>query len=129
MTAMEQPGLPSSSPKGPARSVLVAVAVLLVMMGGMYLMRVVSQEAVVEVQADEATAAVLSVREVLLVRSDGPERFPLRAGRQSIKAGHYRIEVPPHPEAATLEFSSGPTFAVKMGGRITITVSIKPRQP
>jgi hypothetical protein len=124
MTDFVQPSLSSGQPKSAARSVLIALAILVLMMGGMYVMRLVSQEAVVEVQTDQTTAALLQVRDVMLVRTDGPERYPLRAGRQSVRAGQYKIEVPADPEATELEFTPA-NFQAKTGEQVSVEVTAK----
>lgn len=122
-----QPRQEAQQKRSGMRSLFWAIAALLVLSGAMLAIQTLSGGAVLDVQADRTAAAVMGTSSVTVHQTDGALYYTLREGQQSVSAGDYRIEV--DFDDARLEFSTGPTFSVRPGERLTIQVTGEPIEP
>lgn len=111
---------PDARPSG-VRIVLTACAFLLCFALAVAAMRWLTPGATLVVNARDKTAAALLKRaDVSLHQIDGKMIHVLHQGRQSVRAGEYRIEV--DNDDARLEFSTGNTVRIEKGDTLTIEV-------
>lgn len=99
---------------------VLAMLFLVVVGGGSYAIRALYPSATIVVEADRASAAVLSMSVVTLHQFDGPLFYTLREGRQTVRPGRYRIKV--DWEETTLSFSTGVEFEAQGGDPLVIEV-------
>lgn len=108
-------------------TIFAAVAFVMIFFAATFAMQRLSGGATLVIEADKVSAAVISSGKVTIRHTESGLRYTLRAGRQSVKAGRYEIDV--NSDLAELEFSTGPQFVVEAGQRVTITATGQPIEP
>lgn len=106
---------------GPRRSAMVAVACLACFAAAIFAMQALTPGAKLIVDADESATALINAGRVKLHQENGGIVQRLIVGRQSMRAGKYRIQS--DSENVRLEFSTSETFEIHKGQILTMTVT------